>query len=522
MEQAMLYYKLMLFFYRNEGTLLKGKLSKFFGAQDMTVGAPSKNLIQFSIPLLIGNLAQLLYSTVDSIIVGQYVGDGALAAIGLSMPIINLLLVLFMGISVGSSIMVAQYFGAKQKENLSKTVGTTLTLTLFASLFIMIGGVLLSKPMLTLLGTPDDIYDITYSYLFITFIGIIGPAYYNILAGILRGLGDSVSPLIFLSLACGLNVVLDLVFVAVFDWGVAGAAWATLISQAISAAFCIFKLLSMRDTLHVKPKMLVPDKKLTMQLARLGLPSGVTQGIFSAATLVIQNLTNTFGTAFIAVSTVVMRVDSFAMMPNFTFGSAMTTYTGQNIGAGKIKRVEEGTKKGMQIGVCVSIVLVLCLLFFGDYLIRMFTSTDSVINYANKMIRILAVGYVAMAVQQILSGVLRGAGETMVPMWISLVTTIITRVPLAYGLAYFTRSSANPDGAPESIFISLLVSWVLGAVLTVIFYQRGKWKNKAVVGNREPETAETDSVFQGHTGLAVDAAVAESNEELPVAELPAE
>ncbi len=475
---------------------MAGKLSRFFGAQDMTVGSPVTRLVEFSIPLLIGNLAQQLYNTVDSIVVGQYVGDEALAAVGASGPILNLLLVLFIGISVGAGIMVSQYFGAKQRELLSNTVGTVITLTLLSSVFIMIVGPLLTQPMMSMLGTPDDIFEMACTYMNIVFIGIAGNAFYNILSGVLRGLGDSTMPLVFLLLACGLNIVLDILFVAQFHWGVAGVAIATIIAQTISAVCCLVRLGKMKDVLTMGLHTMKLRRDLVVQLTKLGLPSGISQAIFSMAALVVQSLTNSFGTVVIACSTVVMRVDGFAMMPNFTFGTAMTTFAGQNIGAGKVERVEEGTRDGMRIGLIVSVILVICILVFGGPLMHLFTGTQEVIDLGVRMMRILAVGYIAMAVTQTLSGVMRGAGDTMTPMWISLVTTVIIRVPIAYGLAFLTRSEQNPVGSPDSLYISLLVSWVLGALITVFFYRRGKWRQKAIV-----------------TGAAADASSQEETEE---------
>ncbi len=468
---------------------MPGRLSQRFGAQDMTTGSPASALIQFSVPLLIGNLAQQLYNTVDSIVVGKYVGDTALAAVGASGPILNLILVLFMGISTGANIMVSQYFGAKQKETLSKTVGTAITLTFLSSLFIMLLGTFLVDPLLRLLDTPENIYQGSHAYLTIFFFGIIGCAYYNIVSGILRGLGDSITPLVFLLIACALNIVLDLLFVAVFQWGVAGVAWATVIAQAISAALCLARMLTMRDTMTLNRRMLKLDKHLVLQLVKLGLPSGLTQMVFSMAAIVVQSLTNSFGTVVIACSTVVMRVDSFAMMPNFTFGAAMTTYAGQNIGAGKLDRVHQGTKDGLKIGVLASVVLTLCILLFGGALMSLFTNTQEVISLGVHMMQILAVGYIAMGITQILSGVMRGAGDTMTPMWISLITTVVIRVPIAYGIAYFTRSEALPNGTPDCLFISLLISWTLGTVLTAICYRRGKWRNKAItaIGKKAEE-----------------------------------
>lgn len=467
---------------------MAGKLSSMFGAQDMTQGSPVGNLVKFSVPLLIGNLAQQLYSTVDSIVVGNYVGDGALAAVGASGPILNLLLVLFMGISVGASIMVSQYYGAGERDNLSETVGTTITATLVSSIFIMVLGPLITRPVMALLDTPADIYEMSCTYLVILFAGIIGCAYYNIISGILRGLGDSIMPLIFLIVACVLNIILDIWFVAGFQMGVAGVAWATIIAQAVSGALCLWRLMRMKDVLTVNLHTLRPKGLFVKKLVQLGLPSGLTQAIFSFAMIIIQSLTNSFGTAVIAANTVVMRVDGFAMMPNFTFGTAMTTYTGQNIGANRVDRVEEGTKDGLKVGLVVSVILVGLILLFGKYLMEMFTSTPEVIELGQQMLRTLAVGYVAMAVTQILSGVMRGAGDTMTPMWISIITTVIVRVPIAYGLEFLTRpeGGAMGSGAPTPLFLSLLLSWVIGAVLTAIAYKMGKWKKKSII-NTEKE-----------------------------------
>ncbi len=458
-----------------------------FGAQDMTQGSPVGNLVKFSVPLLIGNLAQQLYSTVDSIVVGNYVGDGALAAVGASGPILNLLLVLFMGISVGASIMVSQYYGAGERENLSETVGTTITATLLSAVFIMVVGPLITRPVMAMLDTPADIYEMSCEYLVILFLGIIGCAYYNIISGVLRGLGDSIMPLIFLVVACLLNIVLDIWFVAGFQMGVAGVAWATILAQAVSGALCLWRLMRMKDVLTVNLHTLRPKSLFVKKLVQLGLPSGLTQAIFSFAMIIIQSLTNSFGTAVIAANTVVMRVDGFAMMPNFTFGTAMTTYTGQNIGANRVDRVEEGTKGGLKIGLAVSVVLVGLILLFGKYLMEMFTSTPEVIDLGQQMLRTLAVGYVAMAVTQILSGVMRGAGDTMTPMWISIITTVVIRVPIAYGLEFFTRpeGGAMGSGTPTPLFLSLLLSWVIGAVLTAIAYRMGRWKKKSIISKEE-------------------------------------
>ncbi len=464
-------------------------LRSLLAAQDMTVGSPAKRIIQFAIPMLLGNIAQQLYSTVDSIVLGQYVGDNALAAVGSAAPILNLLLVLFIGVSAGASIMIAQYFGAQDRKRLSESVATCIIMTALASLVIMILGPLVSRPILEALSTPASIIDWCEEYLNILFIMICGGAFYNVLSGILRGLGDSVSALLFLLVATLLNIVLDVWFVASFHWGVPGVAWATAIAQVVSAVLCMIRLSRMRETFDMKREYFRFYKEHIKRLIHLGIPSGITQMVFSLAMIIVQSLTNSFGETFIACNVIVMRIDSFAMMPNMTFGVSLTTYSGQNIGAGKMDRVISGTKSGVKIAVLTSVVITGLILLFGKYLARIFTNTPELIEMTEKMLFLLAVGYIAVAVTQTLSGTMRGAGDTMTPMWISLITTVAFRVPVAYGMAFLTRSEEYVNGRPESIFVSLLVSWVLGMLLTVWFYRKGKWKNKGII-NRDPVATE--------------------------------
>lgn len=460
-------------------------LKQLFAPADMTTGKPWEKIVIFTVPMLLGNIAQQLYSTVDSIVVGRYVGDNALAAVGSASPILNLLLVLFMGVSVGASVMVSQYFGARKKEELSKTIGNTITLTAIVSLLIMVLGAVLSRPLLNLLQTPESIIDWCEDYLLILVLGIAGCAYYNILCGVLRGLGDSISALLYLLVATVLNILLDLWFVAGLKMGVAGVALATVIAQAISSVLCLIKLKKMQDVFDMGVRYLKVDRFHSMTIIRLGLPSGITQAIFSLAMIIVQSLTNSFGELVIAANVIIMRVDGFAMMPNFSFGTAMTTYAGQNVGAGQYDRVTHGARQGTFIAVVTSAVITGVILLFGKYLMGIFTTTTELVNLSNNMMKILAVGYIAMAVTQCLSGVMRGAGDTMTPMWISLITTVVIRVPLAYGLAYLTRSPELPNGAYQSLWISLLASWVMGAVITFICYQRGRWKNKAVSSDKK-------------------------------------
>lgn len=454
---------------------------KLFGAQDLTVGSPTVGLLKFSVPLLIGNIAQQLYSTADSIIVGRYVGDTALAAIGATMPLIFLLLVLFMAIGTGAGVLVSQAYGARAWKMLNKTIGNALTLIFASSVLIMLIALPLARPILTLLETPPEIIDMSASYMQIIFLGILGFSFFNIISGILRGLGDSITPLLFLLLTTTLNIGLDLWFVAVLGWGVSGAAWATIISQIISAFFCIHRLLRMRDVVTLNRESLTPDRALIGKLLRIGMPAGITQAIFSLAMVVVQALTNSMGYQVITTTTAVMRIDGFAMMPNFTFGMAISTFVGQNIGARRMDRVDQGSRVAVIMGLGISTTLTLLLLIFGGNLIRLFTDTPEIIELGLRQIRILAAGYIAMSMTQVFGGIMRGAGDTMPTMWISMFTTVVLRVPIAYTLAWLTRSSVWPNGSPDALFISLVTSWVVGAVVTYGWYRRGKWRHKTLI-----------------------------------------
>ena len=384
-------------------------LKSLFSAKDMTGGAPWQRILEFSIPMLLGNIAQQLYNTADSVIVGIYVGDNALASVGSAMPILNLLLALFVGISTGAGIVISQHFGARDREGLSTAIGNCISLTALATLLIMIVGPLITRPFLELLGTPDSIIDWCTDYLKIYFYGIVGFFFYNMLSGILRGLGDSFTALMFLLVSAALNVVLDLLFVAKFSMGVPGVALATVIAQAISAVLCYWKLMSMRDLfdLSLKTMRLIPA--MAKRILKIGIPSGITQAIMATAGMVVQSLTNSMGETVIACNVIVMRVDGFAMLPNMTFGQAMSVYTGQNV----------------------------------------------------------------------------GAGDTVTPMWISIVSTIFLRVPTAYIMAALTKNEAYPNGQPISIFTSLLVSWTLGMVISIIVFRIGKWKKKMLASAAE-------------------------------------
>lgn len=453
-------------------------LKSLFSAKDMTEGAPWKRILEFSVPMLLGNVAQQLYNTADSVIVGLYVGDNALAAVGSASPILNLLLALFVGIATGAGIVISQSFGARDREGLSKNVGNCISLTLVATVVIMVFGPLITRPMLHLLDTPESIMEWCVEYLNIFFYGIAGFFFYNMLSGVLRGLGDSVSALGFLLLAAALNVALDLLFVAKFGMGVPGVALATVIAQGISAVFCYIKLMRMGDLFDLNRSTIRLDKKISGRIISIGVPSGVTQAIMACSMMVVQSLTNSMGEMVIAANVIIMRVDGFAMMPNFSFGQAMSVYAGQNVGACRYDRVHKGVGQGTAIALSFSAVITVVLLFLSKYLFAIFTETTALIDLAGQMMRIMAVGYLAVSISQVLGGIMRGMGDTVTPMWISIVSTVVLRVPIAYILAFFTRSAEYPHGHPFSLSISLLISWTMGMVITVIAYRFGRCRKK--------------------------------------------
>ncbi len=453
-------------------------LKSLFSAKDMTQGPPWKRILEFSIPMLIGNIAQQLYNTADSIIVGHYVGDNALAAVGSAMPILNLLLALFVGIATGAGIVVSQSFGARDRKGLTEAIGNCIALSVIASIVIMIVGPLISMPLLKMLGTPESIIYWCADYLNIYFWGIVGFFFYNMLSGVLRGLGDSLSALGFLLVAAALNVVLDIVFVGRFNMGVAGVSLATVISQGISAVLCYIKLTKMSDSfdLGLRTMKLVPA--MAGRILRIGIPSGITQAIMATAGMVVLNLTNAMGETVIACNVIVMRVDGFAMLPNMTFGQALSVYCGQNFGAAKYDRVGLGTRHGGRIAFLSSAAITLILMFCSPVLFSFFTDTPELIDLATRMIRIMAIGYVCMSITQVLGGVMRGCGETVTPMWVSITQTIILRVPIAYLIAWLTRSPEFPHGNPIALFGSLMISWTLGMIISIIIFKTGKWRNK--------------------------------------------
>ena len=445
---------------------------------DLTTGRPWAKVLRFMLPMLVGNIAQQLYNTVDSVIVGRYVGDRALAAVGSAGPILNLLIVLFVGISTGASIVVSQYIGAKRREDIESAIGNCLILTAMATLLVMGLSAALIRPMLRLMGTPQSILGWCESYLRILLLGCAGMAYYNILSGVLRGLGDSMSALIYLLVASGLNIGLDLFFIARQNMGVNGVAWATIIAQAISALLCLFRLTRMREHFELSLNSVRWNRDQALRIIRLGVPSGLTQVIMSMSFLLVQSLINCFGETFIATNVIVIRVDGFVILPALSFGSALITFAGQNIGAGRLERMETGLRQSCLMAAIVAVIVTAMLLGFGRTIMGLFTRTEEILMLGMHLMRILAVGYVLFFLTQCFCGVMSGAGQPMATMRVSILATFAIRLPLAWLMIRLTQSSQLPQGKPEAIYWSQLCAWTFGTLYSFYLYKKGKWRER--------------------------------------------
>ncbi|MCL2222893.1 MAG: MATE family efflux transporter [Oscillospiraceae bacterium] len=445
-----------------------------FASVDMTDGVPYKKLLLFTVPLLIGNVFQQLYSTVDAIFLGRFVGDNALAAIGSSMAIFFLILMLVMGVAIGAGIMTSQYFGAKSREDLSYTIGTSITLTAIVAVLLTIFGPLATRPILMLLETPAEILDDSALYMNVLLWGILGLAYFNMFSGLLRGMGEAIAPLIYLIIASVLNIALNFLFIVVLGMGVFGAAIGTVIAQAFSSLLCLRRLMQMRDVFDMGWHYLIPKKKYVRQVLKLGIPTGASQAIFAVAMMIVQPLVNGFGPMFIAVHVIVMRIDGFVIMPAFSFGNAITVFTGQNVGAGKMERVDKGIKQCINMAILVALVLIAAILVFGRNIAGAFTETQEVIDMTMRMLWILAFGYLAFSANIVVWGVIRGAGDAMSPLWGALINSVFIRLPSAFLFVYLL-------GTPDAIMYSLLVSWVSNLIIAVIILRIGKWRKKGLV-----------------------------------------
>ena len=455
---------------------------KHAGVMDMTSGNPYKLILIFSLPLLVGNIFQQLYNMVDSIVVGNVVGEKALAAVSTGFPIIFGLSSLFMGIGMGATVMISQFYGAKDLESIRHTVNTMYTALIVASIPLTIVGVLLSDPLLRLMQVPDDgTLEMARTYMIVIFIGIIGNLGFNLNAGILQGFGDSRTSLLFLLIATIINIALDLLFTAAMGMGVFGVALATIIAQLASWIFGIWYLKRHYAFLEIRLLKFRFKKEFFLKAMKLGIPSGLQQMLFSIGIMTMQALVNGYGSLFMAGFSGANKIDSFAFMPIQSFATAMTTYTGQNVGASRMDRVKQGTRAGLVLAIVCSLVLGFGIYPFGGFLMRMFNQNPEVIAAGEVYLRSVLPFYALLGIQFIYTAVLRGAGEMIIPMVSSFVSLWLARIPVAYILA----ATLGRD----SIYFSYAAGWLLGVIIAFVSYKRGKWKTKAVIVR--PQNAES-------------------------------
>ncbi len=446
---------------------------------DLTEGNIPRHLIKFSIPMLLGNVLQALYNTVDSIWVGRYVGAEALGAVSISFPIIFALIAMIMGVTMATTTMVAQYAGSKQYDMVRKTINNSILVLLIAGLILTVIGILLHKPLLRLINTPESIMPMASSYLIIFLSGMIFMFGYNVLGAILRGLGDSRTPLKFLFVATMVNLVLDpflIIGIGPFpQMGVAGAALATVISQGISTVLALNYLNKKDHLVAIRLSELKYDAELTRTTVRIGLPAGVQQTMVALGGLAVSSIINSFGPMVVAAYGAAMRLDQFAFMPSMSIGLGVSSLVGQNIGAGREDRVQETVRWGSIITVGITSIMTLVALLRPQTLIVLFTTDAQVIAFGSEYLRIVGLSYIPFALMFVITGALRGAGDTVPSMVISLVTLWFVRIPLARYLA------AMPDLGQQGIWIAMAISSTMGMILARIYYATGRWKDKGVV-----------------------------------------
>jgi putative MATE family efflux protein len=442
--------------------------------RDMTSGSPAKLILKFSLPMLIGNLFQQFYNMVDSIVVGKFVGSDALAAVGATGSLVFFIIGLTFGLSAGISIVISQYFGAKDYENVRKGFVTATYIVLGVSMIMGIIGFFSSRTLLELLNTPASIIDQSDIYMKITFAGMLGVSCYNGMAAVLRALGDSVTPLKFLVVASILNVILDLLFVVVFHWDVPGVAIATIISQIVSAIGCITYAFAKVKLLRIPIKEFKPDKVIFRKCIRLGIPVALQNSFISVSMMALQGVINGYNEVVIAASTVVTRIEQLVLQPGMSVGAAVASYVGQNIGAGKIDRVKQGFKSSTIIIIIFSLIMLPVMYFGGGFIMRLFTRKEDieVVNTGIRAIHITCFFYSAVGMIFITRNFLSGAGDIHIPMIMGF-TEVICRVSFALILPTFIGF--------YGIWWATALNWTLTSFVGMLRVASGKWKNKSII-----------------------------------------
>jgi len=453
-------------------TLLSDRSSKSLRNQDMTTGSIIKKMLLFAVPVVLGNIFSQLYGAVDTAVVGRYVGKTALAAVGSSSSIMMVFHTVMIGMNTGAGVVVSQYFGSKNYKELSKTITSLLIVATMVCIAMMVLGSVLSVPMLKLLNTPEELIPQASLYLRIVFIGTLGQFYYFVGTFILNGMGDSKLPMYMVILSSVINIALDLVFVICFNWDVAGVAAATAIAQAVSAAVVLVKIFRYEILDFSKVNWRIDRDKIRAIFA-IGIPTSIQSLAMSVGSMVIQRFSNSFGTDFIAAMTAVNKVDMFAIMPLHSLGSALTTFVGQNVGAGLHDRVKEGVRKITIVIVVAGLAIGGIMALFGGYVLKIFVTEATVLSIGMVCMRIAATSYWGQSLQQAYSGLLRGSGVARVPA-IIMIAALCVRILITYILA-------GVNGMYQGIFIALAAGNILGGLAMVAYYASGHWKGKNAI-----------------------------------------
>ena len=433
----------------------------------MTEGSIWKKILFFSIPLILGNLFQQLYNTVDSIIVGNYIGSEALAAVGSSGSLINLLIGFCIGASAGAGVVIAQFYGAQDREGVRKAVHTTIAIAIAAGAVLTVVGIVATPILLKAMGTPQEVFDQASIYLKVYFGGILFSVVYNMSAGILNAVGNSKRSLVYLMIAATSNIFLDLLFVVVLKMGIVGAAIATDISQLLSCIFIILFLVRSEDVYRVKLKDIRCYDNLLGKILKIGLPTGVQNIVISLSNVIVQSSVNSFGAVAMAGFAAYIKVDGFNILPVLSFSMAATTFVGQNVGAGRLDRV----KKGMYVsamGIIYTVCTGILLLTFAPQVIGVFTQNGKVVEYGVYIMKFFCPFYWMLGILHILAGTIRGTGKTMQAMVVFLFSLCIFRVLWIWG----AMSVSHKIGG---VMLGYPLSWLVGLVMILIYVWKGNW-----------------------------------------------
>ena len=436
--------------------------------EPMTKGSIVKHMIYFALPLLLGNLFQQLYNTVDSLIVGNFLGSSALAAVSSSGSLIFMLIGFLSGISSGAGVIISRYFGAEDIKNVHRAVHTTVAFGIVAGLLMTAAGVLMSPQILIWMGTPESVMGESVIYLQIYFSGSFGFVMYNIFVGILQAIGDSRHPLYYLIISSVINVVLDILFIRMYHTGVGGAALATVISQAVSAILCMIQLICTKGSHKLQIKEIKFNRNILGQIIRIGLPSGVQNSIIAFANIIVQSYINAFGEMAMAGYGAYSKIEGFGFLPINSFTMAMTTFVGQNLGAKKIERTKKGARFGILITIGLAELIGVFVYLFAPQLIAAFDSTPEVIRFGVEKAQTAALFYCLLAFSHSVASILRGAGKARVPMIIMMCCWCVIRVTFLAVTIPLTHSM-------QMVYIVYPLTWGLSSLAFLFCYKKVNW-----------------------------------------------